>query len=602
MNTLVRRALEACSSLGVESIALVVPFPLSDGDIAALRRDRRVRRLAIVASKPATEWLHPLDVASPQGALRGVTGRITIVGSPILVTGALQRHAISKGQRWLVCLVGDAFRRVSIPRLWLWAAADRAVDYLHKRRPGHPLRRLVDHGRSLPPLRWIWRRVIRRPDAPVGAAGKSTAYSDFAPLIGDAPDSGPETGRIVLANAGLALGGAERQLLNTISGLCDRGHKNITFLGEHVYEVPGLDHFVPKLLERNIAVRQPVYDATVARTSLRRLAPYFGQALVELPPHQARAILCLAEELASLRPEVVHTWQDPTNIRVGIAAHISGVRRIVLSVRGVAPPRAELVGLDMRAAYRALATSDRVVLVANCRAGAMTYADWLGIAPDRFRVIFNGVDFGDIVRPAAEAGRRLREQLGIGPDVPVVAGVLRAVPAKRPELWIETARELLCHTSDAHFVVLGLGYPSLSASRAARELHRTGRLHVLGKRDDAPFVMSACDALLVTSESEGTPNAVLEAQALGIPVVTTNAGGLAESILPGITGLICNEDRPGDLAQALAQALSDPVLLKSVNREARAFVVKRFGLERMISDTLAAYDRSAVALISAESP
>jgi glycosyltransferase involved in cell wall biosynthesis len=93
------------------------------------------------------------------------------------------------------------------------------------------------------------------------------------------------------------------------------------------------------------------------------------------------------------------------------------------------------------------------------------------------------------------------------------------------------------------------------------------------------------DAFLMTSRLEGTPNALLEAQALGCPVVATDVGGSAETFVPDVTGILLSPDpTPEEVADAVMRILDDPEFAARTAERAPQFVRERFGIDRMVSE------------------
>src|SRR5262249_13908566 len=88
---------------------------------------------------------------------------------------------------------------------------------------------------------------------------------------------------------------------------------------------------------------------------------------------------------------------------------------------------------------------------------------------------------------------------------------------------------------------------------------------------------------------EGTPNVLIEAQAAGIPVVASDVGGVNEALLDGVTGILVGNRRASSLASAVLKILEEPGWRERAAIEGPAFVSKRFGHQRMIDDTIAAY-------------
>ena len=113
------------------------------------------------------------------------------------------------------------------------------------------------------------------------------------------------------------------------------------------------------------------------------------------------------------------------------------------------------------------------------------------------------------------------------------------------------------------------------------------RVHLVGPVKDVGSWLSVMDVFLLTSETEGLPNVVIEAQGFGVPVVSTDAGGVREIIDDGQTGLIMGETNPNFIAEALITALSEEAAGWGEKAEARAREL--FSAQAMIDSTQRVY-------------
>ena len=102
--------------------------------------------------------------------------------------------------------------------------------------------------------------------------------------------------------------------------------------------------------------------------------------------------------------------------------------------------------------------------------------------------------------------------------------------------------------------------------------------------------MRALDVFLLTSYGEGVPNVVLEAQWAGTSVVTTNAGGVAEALEPEVSGWIVEPPDADRLAQRVSWLLGNPGARARARTAGPELIRARFGLQRMIDETMQAYD------------
>ena len=122
-----------------------------------------------------------------------------------------------------------------------------------------------------------------------------------------------------------------------------------------------------------------------------------------------------------------------------------------------------------------------------------------------------------------------------------------------------------------------------------RELGIVERVHLCGVVAPSFDGLAPCDLILLTSRAEGTSNVLLEAQWLGVPIIATDAGGTVEAVNGGVTGLVVASDEVADVADAVLRILKDDGFRATARVQGPAFIGAKYGMERMIAETLAAY-------------
>jgi len=215
----------------------------------------------------------------------------------------------------------------------------------------------------------------------------------------------------------------------------------------------------------------------------------------------------------------------------------------------------------------------------------------LGVAPrEQFEVVRLGLDLSAFADDTDRAARRsaVRAQWGVGDDEDVVTLVARLVPIKRVDRFLETAA-LLRDRPNTRFVIVGDGElrAQLEGSEPARAL--ADRLVWAGFRRDMPEVCFASDVVVLTSDNEGTPVSLIEAQAARTPVVSTNVGGVRSVVLDGETGYLA--DQPADLAAHIRSLLDDRERAQGMAARGRDHVLATFGIERLVDDLDRLYRR-----------
>ena len=201
-------------------------------------------------------------------------------------------------------------------------------------------------------------------------------------------------------------------------------------------------------------------------------------------------------------------------------------------------------------------------------------ANWVvkwGVPPERIAVIYNAVEIPDGVKPLSVPLKT--------PVKAVTAG--RLIPLKRVDGLLEALREI----PELGLVVVGDGPERPQLERMAQELGVSDRVYFAGQRskEETLALMSACDFFVLNSTHEGLPHVVLEAMALGLPVVATAVGGIPEVVRDGETGvLIYSEDMLGKVLRALS---IDKELKQRLVERARRWVREYLSLEVMVALT-----------------
>jgi glycosyltransferase involved in cell wall biosynthesis len=442
-------------------------------------------------------------------------------------------------------------------------------------------------------LRELRRRILKLPTPTV---------KHFRTMVSATIPVDPVPGRVVIACGSLRPGGAERQVANTLVGLARSGSPDIeslTLLCDFLHRDANdqYDFYLPLVRKSGATVR------LIRKGNGRQIKSMpvgFQRVKNQLDPSLIADVANLYWEFRSLRPQVVHAWLDWQNVRAGLAAVLAGVPRIILSGRNLSPQHFALNTDYFHPAYCALCECEQnqVILLNNSQAGANDYAAWLSIPAERIKVSRNSVEFSEAMRPAHEHTAALRARLRIPVGAPVVGGMFRFNDEKRPLLWLQAAAQIAQALPEAHFVLFGDGDMRSQMASVTRELKIEMRTHLEYNIDPSLEGLAVCDLILLTSRAEGTPNVLLEAQWLGLPVVTTVAGGAAEALKDGVTGRVIQQAEAVVIADAVVKILRDRKFREAARKEGPAFIAANYGMERMIRETLAVYDLGSESLKS----
>jgi glycosyltransferase involved in cell wall biosynthesis len=372
----------------------------------------------------------------------------------------------------------------------------------------------------------------------------------------------------------LNIGGPAIQAITLTKLLEERGYDTLLIRGSEASHEGSLD---------DLAAQYGVQPKLIA--GLRR----------ELHPADLLALPELVRTLRAFRPHIVHTHLAKAGTLGRIAALLAAdPRRPPLlvhtfhghSLEGYFSARKSAVfrgierGLGSRCA-RIVAVSDEVAddLVR------------LRVAPrSRIEVIPLGFDLSPFQVEGEERAARakaVRLELGVPEGVPLVTLIARLVPIKRVDRFLRIAA-LIARRPDVHFAIVGDGEmrETLQALPVSPDLRE--RLVWAGFRRDIPDVCFASDVVVLTSDNEGTPVSLIEAQAAGVPVVSTRVGGAATVVRNGVSGsLVMTDDVPA-FAQAVLDTL-DGGTAESMGRAGREHVIQSFSLGRLVNDMDALY-------------
>lgn len=289
----------------------------------------------------------------------------------------------------------------------------------------------------------------------------------------------------------------------------------------------------------------------------------------------------VSRHLTERSVEVVHTHNPHALVYGSLAASMAGAA-CVHSKHGVNPDTNRRLWLRRAAssivdAYVAVTPSLARVAVAQNECD-----------PTLLHVVPNGIDTSRFRRDPV-ARRRVRAQLGIPDDAWVVGTVGRLSPEKNQGLLIDAMAPML--DPQRHLLIVGDGPERHDLELHARTTMRPELIHFAGARSNVSDMMSAFDVFALTSNSEGLPLVLLEAMAVGLPVLSTAVGGIPDLVQHGVTGFLVP---PGDrvaLVTQLVQLASRPQAALDVAAAARRRVLARHSTEQMAKNYEELYRR-----------
>jgi glycosyltransferase involved in cell wall biosynthesis len=206
-------------------------------------------------------------------------------------------------------------------------------------------------------------------------------------------------------------------------------------------------------------------------------------------------------------------------------------------------------------------------------------------AAQRIARIPNGVDPMRFA-PAPDAESR-RDSAGLGPETVLFLGRLDA--QKGLDVAIEAWTRVVTRRPAARLVLVGDGPARAVLEDKAQSLGLTGRVSFLGTRSDPERLLQASQIFVLPSRSEGMSNALLEAMATGLPCVASRIGGNSDLVEHEVTGLLMPPGDAAALADMLCALLEDGSLRNRLGTAARAAVIERYGMDRIVREYMELY-------------
>jgi glycosyltransferase involved in cell wall biosynthesis len=360
--------------------------------------------------------------------------------------------------------------------------------------------------------------------------------------------------RIALLIDSLATGGAENQCAISAIELAKAGHE-VTLLAYH---------------ERN-DYQEPLRSAGLAcepvatgRGFLRRIGP-------------------LAERLRKGQFDVLHCFKENSSLCGCVAGRLAKVPRVLAGCRSSMRESARMRWLGRRVTRRVDGW------IVNSQGGRrMVIADYRE-SPQRVFLVRNAVYAQKY--QSGLSPEQARASLGLPPSAEVVTMVANFRPEKNHPMFLRVARRLAPRRPDAIFLLAGHGPLEEAIRVSARQAGLADRVRFLGRCTRMADLLRATDVVLLTSgrQSEGLPNALIEAGAAGLPCVVTRSGA-EEVVLDGRTGCLVEPDDDAAMADRVGQLLEDRPLREKLGQAAQAHVDGQYSPRATCLGLLAAYE------------
>lgn len=352
----------------------------------------------------------------------------------------------------------------------------------------------------------------------------------------------------------LYLGGAQRVLIDIVEGLSKLGYE------QRVYALNNVIH--PKIFQPLLNSQTQV--VVIGKSQLLAL---FG-------------LLRLFLQFKKWRPHIVQTLLPYGDIIGRTVAHFAKVPIIVSAThsRNLDKPNWKLF-LD-RMSIRWV---NRVVLVSEQLRSTVISRE--GVQDERIVVIPNGIHI-EFITKAVEACKvareRIRAECGISMDTNVIGTVGRLSPEKGHIYLFQALVQVLQHLPDTALLVVGEGPLYRKLNDMVLRMGLIKKVFFLGQRTDVGSILCTIDVFAQSSLFEGMPIAVMEAMAVGKPVVATEVNGTKELVKHDVTGWLVPPGDPEKLAHYLIHALDNTDKSYRIGEEAAQFIATHYSVSKMV--------------------
>ncbi len=308
------------------------------------------------------------------------------------------------------------------------------------------------------------------------------------------------------------------------------------------------------------------------------------------PWKDLKALFSIYRFLCRERPDIVHTHTSKAGFLGRLAARLARTPGIIHTPHGhvffgyFGTLKTELFVFLERLTAR---ITHKIVCLTERE--KQDYLAFRVADEEKLRTIFSGVELDKWKELPPGEKWNLKKDLGIPHDSPLVGTVGRLVPVKGPEIFLKAARLVLTAHPSARFIFTGDGPLREHLKRNSRRMRLEKNILFLGWRDDAARILSLYDIFVLPSLNEGMGRVLVEAMALGKPIVASQAGGIPDLVIHGKNGLLVPAGDARGLAISIQSLIEDPEKREKMGQAGKQ-MASRYSHEIMVARIAALYD------------
>ncbi|HOC93769.1 MAG TPA: glycosyltransferase family 4 protein [bacterium] len=318
------------------------------------------------------------------------------------------------------------------------------------------------------------------------------------------------------------------------------------------------------------------------------LLPGLGRELH--PLKDISTLLALIRIVRRERPDIIHTHTAKAGAVGRVAGVLCGVPILIHTFHGhvfhgyFSPLKTSIFKFieKILAAF-----TTRIITISPAQKEEIQ--SLLGLSEKKFAVIPLGFNLDKFEKCKELSSGEFRKAINAGPEDFVITIVGRIVPIKNHALFLKVARLLLEKHNNLRFAIVGGGELQEQTEALARQLGISERVVFAGWWSEIEKVYADTDITVLTSDNEGTPVCLIESLSAGVPVVSTDVGGVRDVVKDGESGLIALPADSSSLFAAIDELILNPELRMRMGERGRIAMRQRYSFDKLKSDIIAFY-------------
>lgn len=318
------------------------------------------------------------------------------------------------------------------------------------------------------------------------------------------------------------------------------------------------------------------------------LLPGLGRELH--PLKDTSTLLTLIKIIRRERPYIIHTHTAKAGAVGRVAGVLCGVPVIIHTfhghvLHGYFSPLKTFVFKMIEKVLAAFTT--RIITISPAQKAEIQ--SLLGVNENKFAIVPLGFNLEKFENCKERSRGEFRAAIAAAPQDIVIVIVGRIVPIKNHALFLNAAKLLLEKHDNLKFAVVGGGELQEQSELLARELGISDRVVFAGWWSEIEKVYADADITALTSDNEGTPVCLIESLSSGVPVVSTDVGGVRDVVKDGESGFLVPKGDAAAFAASVAKLIESPALRTRMGTAGKEDAIVRYSYKRLSSDIVSLY-------------